>query len=57
MKGSLAKADWIIVVGPWMCRIALGYGTFGWREGDGPITRFFRKWWSGWFRWEDDDQW
>ena len=37
-----------LLVGPWCCRINWHpAASFGWMEGDGPIVRFVRKWWSG----------
>jgi hypothetical protein len=44
-----------IVIGPWAGRLNwVRTASFGWMEDDGPITRFIRRWWSGWHRW---DQW
>jgi hypothetical protein len=41
--------------GPWAARIIWGSGYgFGYRDTDGPITRFVRRWWSGWHRWENE---
>lgn len=57
-RASLSRFDWFIYIGPWACRVCLSrYGSFGWREGDGWLTRKSRKIWSGWFRWEDDESW
>lgn len=55
LKGSLHPLDWELYVGPWMGRLVISrQGSFGWQEGDGPITRFVRRWWSGWHRWGDE---
>lgn len=45
-----------IYVGPWLARLQWdrrSYG-FGIRESDGPLTRFVRRWWTGWHRWADE---
>lgn len=47
------QSVWLFV-GPWASRIIWGGGWFGWKDTDGPITRFVRRWWSGWFRWQDE---
>lgn len=55
IKPSIRRFDWEFVVGPWASRLTLSRsGSFGWNEGDGPIIRFIRKYWTGWHRWDVD---
>lgn len=56
IRASLHALDWMFYVGPWAARLTLDRsGTFAWSEGDGPITRWLRRFWSGWHRWENDE--
>lgn len=51
------RFDWWFYVGPYVGRLVIGPGSFGWLDTDGSLTRFIRKWWSGWSRWDEDLEW